>query len=86
MEAEVTLETCLKKRQFPSIEKAREVGKRLDLRAYHCPHCYKWHLTSDWEGTSPDAFAPIPPKKPKVLTAKQWANSRERWLRKNAQR
>jgi hypothetical protein len=38
--------TCGKKVTFPSKSVADTLAQQKGQRAYHCPHCSKWHLTT----------------------------------------
>lgn len=46
------------KNAYPSMKRAKQVRETLskklntkDLRIYQCPHCHKWHFTSEgWIG------------------------------------
>lgn len=37
---------CASKATFTSMDAARQVGRRRRQRAYQCPHCWKFHLTT----------------------------------------
>ena len=39
--------TCRRKKAFPTQAAANRMGLPLNQRAYLCPVCHCWHLTSD---------------------------------------
>lgn len=38
--------TCSSKRSFATRKAACKFGRRRDQRAYQCPYCHAWHLTT----------------------------------------
>lgn len=37
---------CKSKKRYPDYNSAAKYGKRVGLRAYYCPHCEGYHLSS----------------------------------------
>lgn len=66
---------CLRKIPYRTKRAAldAQTAMGIHMRAYRCPHCHEWHLTSDVAGNSAPGTRPV-----------DWKRSRAQWLRKQA--
>lgn len=44
---------CSRKKAYPNRAEAEFYGINFDYRAYKCPMCHKWHLTSQFQRSLP---------------------------------